>query len=152
MSNREVNMFKYAEKCLYEYKRNIACLEILREDLRTEKNATDVQAQTYDTPSNFTGDPSNPVQSRIIRIERLEERIKQLERYTQPVTQLISDLNASYVREGSPKAELYALMELYYFGQNSTAIILAELHISRQSLFNRRRELVKMLMGYMGCV
>ena len=111
-----------------------------------------VQAQTYDAPLNFTGNPSNPVQSRIIRIERLEERIKQLERYTQPVTQLISDLNAPYVREGSPKAELYSLMELYYFGQNSTAIILAELHISRQSLFNRRRELVKMLMGYMGCV
>ncbi len=152
MSDREVNMFKYAEKCLYEYKRNIACLEILREDLRTENNATDVQAQTYDAPLNFTGNPSNPVQSRIIRIERLEERIKQLERYTQPVTQLISDLNAPYVREGSPKAELYSLMELYYFGQNSTAIILAELHISRQSLFNRRRELVKMLMGYMGCV
>ncbi|MBR1603693.1 MAG: hypothetical protein IJ667_09665, partial [Synergistaceae bacterium] len=152
VKDNNVDMFKYAEKCLYEYKRNLAALEILRQELQSERNSTDVHGQNYKDALSFTGTPSNPVLNRLVRIEKLEERIRQLEHYTEPVTRLIADLKAPYVREGSQKAELHSIMELYYFGQNSVAIILSELHISRQSMFRHRRTLVKTLMGYMGCV
>ena len=31
---RERDKFRYAERCLYDYKRNVAGLKVLREDLR----------------------------------------------------------------------------------------------------------------------
>lgn len=143
--------YRYTEKCLYDYRRNLACLEILREDLRVEKAGTDVHAQSYQCVLDFGGEPSNPVQARMMRIEKLEERIRLLERETLPVTRLIQDLTAPYVHEGSVKAEMYSLMELYYFGQNTVEIVSSELHIGKHGMYNMRRELVKLLMGYMGC-
>ena len=143
--------YRYAEKCLYDYRRNVACLEILRDDLRVEKAGTDVHAQSYQSVLDFGGDPSNPVQARMMRIEKLEERIRILERLTRPITRLIQDLTAPYVREGSVKAEMYSLMELYYFGQNTVEIVLSELHIGKHGMYNLRRDLVKLLMRYMGC-
>ena len=150
MKDRECDMFKYAEKCLYDYKRNVACLELLRSDLRLERSGTDVHAQNYQYAFNFTGTPANPVEARLLRIERIEERILQLERCTQPISRMIEDLQAPYVHEGSAKADMYPLMELYYFGQNSLTLVLSELHISKPILYKRRRILVRMLMGYMG--
>ena len=150
MKGKECDLFKYAEKCLYEYKRNLACLEILRNDLRVERAGSDVHCQNYQSTLSQTGTPSNPVQNRLLRIEQLEGRIQQLERYTQPVTRLIVDLKAPYVLDDSQKAELYTLMELYYFGQNSVQAVQSELKIGRHALYSRRRVLVKMLMGYMG--
>ena len=150
MKDSNVDMFKYAEKCLYEYKRNLAALEILRQELQSERSSTDVHGQNYKDALSFTGTPSNPVLSRLLKIERIECRIKLLTQYTEPVTRLIADLKAPYVLEGSAKAELYTLMELYYFGQNGVGVISDELHMSRQTMYNRRRELIKMLMSYMG--
>ena len=152
MSAKRLDTFRYAERCLYEYKRNMAGLEILRDDLRTIQAGTDVRAQNYQNSLDFTGDPSDPVQTRMMRIEKLEERIRLLERFTQPVTRLVEDLTAPYVHEGSAKAEMYALMELYYFGQNSITSVMTELHMSRRNVYNRRQELVKMAMGYMGYI
>ena len=107
MSAKRLDTFRYAERCLYEYKRNMAGLEILRDDLRTIQAGTDVHAQNYQNALDFTGNPSDPVQTRMMRIEKLEERIRLLERFTQPVTRLVEDLTAPYVHEGSAKAEMY---------------------------------------------
>ena len=144
--------YRYAEKCLYDYKKNLACLEILREDLRVAKADIDVHAQNYQYTLDFTGDPSDPVHGRMMRIENIEERIRILERFTQPVTRLIQDLTAPYIHEGSEKAEMYSLMELYYFGQNSITVVMSKLNMSRTMLYFRRQKLVKMAMGYMGYV
>lgn len=144
--------YRYAEKCLYDYPKNLACLEVLREDLRVEKAGIDVHAQNYQYTLDFTGDPSDPVHERMVRIETIEEKIRILERFTQPITRLIQDLTASYIREGSAKAEMYSLMEMYYFGQNSITEVMSELHMSRRNMYYRRQELVKMAMGYMGYV
>ncbi len=152
MNTKRLDTFRFAEKCLYEYKRNMAGLDILRNDLQTIQAGTDVHAQNYDNALTFTGDPSDPVQTRMMRIEKLEERIRLLERMTQPVTRLVEDLTAPYVLEDSAKAEMYSLMELYYFGQNSIASVMEALHISRKNVYNRRRELVNMAMGYMGYI
>lgn len=143
--------YKYAEKCLYEYNKNLAALETLRQELQIERSNIDVHAQSYEQNVRSTGTISNPVWLRLMRIDKLEGRIRQLEHYTEPVTRLIADLKAPYVREGSPKAILYSLMELYYFGQNNIATIMSELHISRPSMFRHKENLVRTLMGYMGC-
>lgn len=144
--------YRYTEKCLYDYHRNLACLEILRGDLHVEKAGTDVHAQSYQYTLELGGDPSDPVQARVMRIEKLEERIRILERFTQPITRLIQDLTAPYIHAGSVKAEMYSLMELYYFGQNSITEVMVKLNLSRKSMYMRRQELVKMAMGYMGYV
>ena len=120
------------------------------ETLRHERGIGN--GQRHNNALTFTGDPSDPVQTRMMRIEKLEERIRLLERFTQPVTRLVEDLTAPYVHEGSAKAEMYSLMELYYFGQNSIASVMEALHISRKNVYNRRRELVNMAMGYMGYI
>lgn len=142
--------FRFAEKCLYGYKQNIAGLDVLRNDLQTIRSCTDVHAQNYDTALTFTGTPSDPVQNRLIKIETLEARIQHLERMTQPVTRLVNDLTAPYVLDDSKKTEMYELMQLYYFGQNSINSVMEALHMSRRNVYNRRKELVKMAMAYLG--
>ena len=72
--------YRHAEKCLYEYKRNVAGLKVLREDLRVTQAGLDVHAQNYQYTLEFTGEVSNPVHTRLVKIENLEARIRYLER------------------------------------------------------------------------
>ena len=149
---KDFDMFKFTEKCLYDYKMNMAGLEILRSDLQLERSGSDVHAQNYQAIYSSGGTPSKPVETRMQRIEHLEEQIRRLERQVEPITRLMEDLKASYVHEGSMKADLLPLMELFYFGQNTLPFVLSELHISKPILYKRRCALVRMLMGYMGHV
>ena len=146
---KERDKFRYAEKCLYEYKRNIACLNVLREDLRVEEAGTDVHAQNYQYTFNFTGEPSNPVEARQLKIERLRERIQLLERYTKPITELINDLTSPEVLNGSNNAALMEILKLLYFGSNTPDAVIEELKISRRTFFTRRRQLVYVAIGYL---
>ena len=147
---KEKDKFRYAEKCLYDYKRNQACLEVLREDLRVAQISPDVHAQNYQYTFGFNGEPSNPVQARLIKIEALEERIKQLERITKPLTLLIENLNAPEVLDGSENKMLYEILRLMYLGKNIPDAIIEELKIARRTFFNRRRELVNLAVSYLG--
>ena len=146
---KQQNSFKYAEKCLYEYKRNLAGLRVLREDLRVIQAGLDVHAQNYQYTFNFTGEISNPVQSRLLKIESLEERIRKLERVVNPITQLIEDLTAPEVLEYSPSNDLLQVLKLMYFGKNPPGAIMNELNISRTTFFKQRRELVNMAISYL---
>ena len=40
--------FRFAERCLYDYKTNVARLEVLRDDLRTLDALSSAKGQTYD--------------------------------------------------------------------------------------------------------
>ena len=146
---KQKDKFRYAEKCLYEYKRNMACLEILREDLRVERAGTDVHVQNYQYEINFTGMPSNPVHARLVKIEQLEERIRKLERWTKPITQLEKDLTSAESLDTSRNKELYEVMKLMYFGKNQPDAIIEELKIARRTFYNRRRELVYTAISYL---
>ena len=147
---KQKDKFRYAEKCLYEYKRNIACLEILREDLRVERAGSDVHVQNYQYEINFSGTPSNPVQARVIKLEQLEERITKLERWTKPITQLMKDLTSAESLDTSHNKELYEVMKLMYFGKNPPDAITEELRIARRTFARRRRELVLTAISYLG--
>ena len=140
--------FRYAEKCLYEYKRNLACLNVLYDDLKVARASVDVKAQSYNNlPSG--GDVSDPVNSRVLRIEQLEERIKYLERLTKPITTLIEDLNSSDVLNGSYKANLMDVLRLYYFGQNIIEAIIEKLNVTERTLRRWRRELIYITICYL---
>ena len=146
---KERDKFRYAEKCLYEYKRNMACLKVLREDLRVEEAGTDVHAQNYQYSFGFTGEPSNPVEARHVKIETLKERIKVLERYTKPITELIGDLTGADVLNGSNNAALMEVLRLHYFGGNTLDAIVDELKIARSTFYHRRRQLVYVAITYL---
>lgn len=146
---KQKDNFRYAEKCLYEYKQNMAGLKVLYEDLRVMQADIDVHAQNYQCIFNFTGDVSNPVQSRLIKIESIEGRIRKLERVVNPITQLIEDLTAPEVLEYSESKGLFQIMKLMYFGKNPPNVIMNELNIARTTFFKQRRELVNMVISYL---
>ena len=146
---RDKSKFRYAEKCLYEYKRNLAALDVLREDLRVERAGSDVHAQNYQFTFGFNNEPSNPVQARLIRLETLEDRIKKLERVTQPITRLINDLISEENLESSNNKILYDILRLMYFGKNKPVVIRDELAISKRSFSLFRVELVMTAADYL---
>ena len=146
---QEQNNFRSAEKWLYGYKRNMAGLKILREDLRVVQAGLDVHAQNYQYTFSATGEVSSPVHARVEKIESLEGRIRWLERYTKPITQLIEDLTAPEVLEYSENKALMDILRLMYFGKNSPEVIIEELKITRRTFFRQRRELVNMAISYL---
>lgn len=146
---KKSDKFRFAEKCLYEYKRNLACLEILHSDLHIARVGLDVKAQSYQLTLDFTGDVSDPVSARLIKIEGIEERINKLERITKPITNLIKDLNGDDVLNGSHNKDLMQVLRLLYFGKNTPEKIMQELNIAKTTYFKRRREIVLAAICYM---
>ena len=142
--------FRYAEKCLYEYKRNLACLEVLRQDLQMLKVSSDVHAQSYDSTIGKNSLPSDPVLSRLLKIETVEHRIKQLERLTKPIERFEVDLKSPEVLENSRKKDLLQILNLFYFGGNSVDLVTEKLGLSRRLFFYKRRELVLEVIDYLG--
>ena len=146
---RERDKFRYAERCLYDYKRNVAGLKVLREDLRVMRSGLDVQAQNYQYKLEFTGTVSDPVQARLLKIEAIEERIRMLERYTLPIGQLIEDITAPEVMEYSENKSLMGILRLMYFGKNPPDAVMEELKLGRRTFYRQRRELVNMTASYL---
>ena len=143
---REKDKFRYAEKCLYGYKRNIACLKILREDLKIQRAGNDVHAQNYEMTLDFTGEPSSPVHSYVVGIETLELRIQRLERLTKPITKLMEWLND----DNPKKADMKKILELMYFKENQPKQVMTELKVSRRTFARRRNMLVRLTIDYLG--
>ena len=146
---QQKDKFRYAEKCLYEYKRNMAALNILRDDLRVAQADTDVHAQNYQLTFGFYGEPKNPEEARLIKIEGIERRIQILERYTKPITKLMEDLNAPENLEGSDNKILLQILKLMYFGRNTPFAITSALNIADRTFSRKRRELVFLTIDYM---
>lgn len=146
---KQKDKFRFAEKCLYEYKKNIACLDILRDDLKVEKSGTAVHAQNYQLSFNFTGEPSDPVQARLLKIGALEDKIRRLERYTKPITQLIKDLDTSEALDESDNKILLEILRFMYFAKNKPKIIREKLILSERTFSIRRCELVRLAGDYL---
>ena len=143
---REKDKFRYAEKCLYGYKRNIACLKILREDLKIQRAGNDVHAQNYERTLDFTGEPSSPVHSYVVGIETLESRIQLLERRTKPITKLMEYLNG----DNPKKADMKQILELMYFRGNQPKQVIEELKMPKRTFTRRREALVRLAIDYLG--
>ena len=141
--------FRFAERCLYDYKTNVAQLEVLRADLKVLDAASSVNGQTYDALPCL-GYLRDAVSARLERIENLEEDIQYLERRTGPIRRLYDDLRAGYVLEGSPKTILRGILELFYLGENTWQATAEELGLSRASFFRKKEELVRLGIRYLG--
>ena len=128
--------FRFAERCLYDYKTNVARLEVLRADLRTLDALSSAKGQAYDALPCL-GYLRDAVSAR-------------LERRTEPSRRLYDDLRAGYVLEGSPKTILRGILELFYLGENTWQATASELGLSRMSFFRRRNELVALSLRYLG--
>lgn len=148
MTEREYP-FRFAERCLYDYKANVARLEVLRTDLRVLDAASSVKVQNYDGIPG-SGYPSDSVSGRLQRIERLEEDILHMERRTLPIRRLYDDLRENYVLADSPKMILRGILELFYFGENTREATAEELGLSRASFFCKKEELVRLSIRYLG--
>ena len=109
-----------------------------------------MHVQNYQLTFGFTGEPSNPVQARLMKIEMLEERIRKLERWTKPITLLMDDLNSPDSLDTSHNKELYEVLRLMYLGKNQPDAIIDELRIARRTFTRRRRELVLTAINYLG--
>ena len=110
---------------------------------------TDVHAQNYQLTFGFGGEPKNPEEARLIKIEGIERRIQVLERYTKPITKLMEDLNAPENLEGSDNEILLQILKLMYFGRNVPDAIIDELRIAKRTFFYKRHELVIMTISYL---
>ena len=141
--------FRFAERCLYDYKTNVARLEVLRADLRTLDALSSAKGQAYDALP-CPGHLRDAVSARLERIENLEEDIRYLERRTEPIRRLYDDLGAGYVLEGSPKTILRGILELFYLGENTWQATAEELGLGRTSFFEKRKELVELTIRYLG--
>lgn len=142
------DMFRFAERCLYEYQENAARLEQLRADLEHLSSVSVTNYEAEGAPP--AGGHSDPVWAYVGRVMDIEEEIARLARRTEPITRMRANIEAPYVLEGSLKYELAQVMKLYYFGGNDKGKAAKTLGMSRRTLYNKREQLVRMTLRYMG--
>lgn len=141
--------FKFAERCLYEYPENRARLERLREELTELYASSSAHAQGWE-PADHSSGPGDPVAVRTLKILSLEEEIARLEQRTDPITHLLEDLEAPYVLQGSPKAELALVARLCYFGKSPKKQVADRLNMTERSLRRQKEKLVRLALFYAG--
>ena len=144
---KEQSPFRTAEGCLYGYQENLARLESLRADLDKLSSLT---IQSYKSDLRSDGGHSDPVWGYIQRGEDIREQIAALERRTEPITRLLEDLESPDVWDGSPKAAMAKILRLCYFARNSKEQVASELHMDRRRVYERRDDLVKLTIRYLG--
>ena len=144
---RRESPFRFAEGCLYNYQENLARLDRLRTDLAKVSSRT---VTNYEAEGHAAGTHSDPVLKCVQQREALEGEIAGLERRTEPVTRLIADLESPYVLEGSPKAVLAKILRMCYFAGNPKEQVALHLHLDRRRIYEKRDELVKLAIKYMG--
>lgn len=140
--------FRYTEKLLYDYRRNVARLDVLREDLRVKRITGDIHGQRYDRPVDGVHAVSDPVFAYIEQLERIEEQIKMLERKTAPITRLLTEMRDT--GERSKSYEQLKIFELYYVSEYTVQDVIDELNLSRTAFFRRKNALVYKAQDYLG--
>ena len=139
---KEKHKFRFAEKCLYDYKKNLARLNVLCEDLRVLQCSSEVKVQVYDRIFAPNNSPSDPVFNHLIKIENIEEEIKKIKRLTDPIKKMIEDFSSSEVLENSHQNRLLKILRYVYFGNNSWHDVTQEMHIGKSLFFQYKKELV----------
>ena len=140
------DMFRFIEKCLYNYPSNLARIEVLSEDLRVLRAYGDVHSPLPQLFFNASNAYTDPVSSHVDKVQRLEAQIRRLERITAPITKLLKNIDT--FSQFAINQEYKQLLELFYFGGASLSEIACELHMSRSTLFRRRRGLVRKVSEY----
>ena len=132
---------RYVERCLWEYKENVAMLERLCWLLSVARS---VRGHSYE--AHVAGNVSDPVADVVNRVMNLEKRIvKTLER-TKPVDKLWKDISGGayqdkYIRE---------VLKMRYMEHVSVDAIRDVLHISSSTYGRVKQKLLKVAGKYFG--
>ena len=116
--------YRHAERCMYDYKRNIARLEVLKGDLEILRTSCSVKGQNYDVLPENNGTHGDPVSALLEKCEHIEHETKKLMRWTKPITSLISDLDSPDSLNESHNQDLLKVLKLFYFDRNPMEQIL----------------------------
>ena len=131
----------YVEKCLWEYRQNVAMLEHLREVCQ---GLMSVRGHSYE--AHIAGSVTNPVLDVTHKRLKLEARIARTELRVKPVERLNKDIangeyNDRHIRE---------VLKLRYMEHRSVDAVMDMLHISSSTYGRAKEKLLRVACSYFG--
>ena len=139
MTNEEY--YRYTEKVLHSYKRNVGTSEKLAEELDMLREVGDIQGQSYGNAVNMSA-VSDPVLAYVIKVESIEKKLKRIKRRVKAVDRLREDLReCKVITIASPRNLLRILTEYYIEGLTVNEFLSIHNWI-RSTFYVRKRELV----------
>jgi len=131
----------YVERCLYDYKANVAEIECLQEELN---GLMSLHGQSYEiNNSSGEGDPvSNTVNQGFV----LEKKITKLEKKVKPIQKLMGDLKGSSLRV----QQMSGILRLRYIEHEDKEFIKDKICVSDTTFWRRNKELIALAKRYFG--
>ncbi len=139
--------YRYAEKVLYSYRRNVETSERLSEELRRLWASGDVHGQSYGQIA--TGGSGDPVARHVDEILRVEARLKRILRRVKAVDEMRKDLREGNVITITSGRNLLLILDGYYIPCLTVNEFLTAFCWSRSIFYVRRRELVMITGEYL---
>jgi len=141
---RKRDMYRKTEQCLYNYRTNLARLELLRSEVEELTNTGDIHVQDYGGRVNSSAVHADPVNRYVHKLLTLEHRISVLERYTRPITLLLENLQQD---TDNMSRHYLRILEYFYFGRLPVSRILEITRWNRNTFYSRRHSLVMLAAG-----
>ena len=143
-------IFRYIEKCLYNYPTNLIKLAGLVEELNIIRSVGDVNGQSYDITGGGAGTCyADPVANYFAKIEQAEQRINKLARQLNQITLLHETLKNSQTLDAVTSADYLLLLQRFYFGALPVKIFLQESDWGRSKFYSRRLGLIRLAEEYL---
>ena len=131
----------YVEKCLYDYKANIAEIEAL---IEKRSGLMSMRAQSYH--SNNSYEVNDPVGNTVNQKLAIDKRISKLEKCVKAVEKLVNDLNGS----ASNVRQMAGILQLRYIQHEDKEVIKEKIRISERTFWRRVKELIRLAKRYLG--
>ncbi len=145
MTNEE--WYKYTEKILRSYRRNVESALRVQEELDILRECGDMAGMRY--AEGHASGSGDPVLSYVMRAEGLENKLKRIKRRVRVVERLREDLrNGEIITVTSSRNLLRILTEHYIDGLTVTEFLRITSWV-RSTFYARRRELVMIAGEYL---
>ncbi len=137
----EVHGVGYVERCLWDYRENLASIDMMREEL-----AGLMSVQGHDYGGSEAGGSGDPVSRVCERAMTLERNIRKAEKMTVPITRMAeglcgSDLRIHQIRE---------VFRLRYFEHENKEMVIRTAGISEKTYYRRCSDIKRMARKYFG--
>ena len=132
---------RYIERCLWDYRDNLASIEMMREEL-----AGLMSVHGQELGKNGANEVSDPVPKVCERVMMLERNIKKVEKMTLPITRMLEGLCGSELRV----KQMNEVLRLKYFEHESTNVVIRKAGISATTYFRRIGEIKRLARKYFG--
>ena len=131
----------YVDRCLWDYRDNLASIEIMREEL-----AGLISVQGQDFSMNGANAICDPVPKVCERVMKLESGIQKAEKKTVPITRMVeglcgNDLRIHQIRE---------VLSMKYFEHEDKETVIRNAGISERTYFRRIGEIKRIARKYFG--